>query len=255
MKTRNFLMAIGLIATLAMAACGGGSGNDGNNWQEYAENGTYESEHPTHSHMVLLAEALDAFFVDIAQPPDWSLATTGSHALLVDIDGNGAMGVLAGKWSRDTERYGGFMGNEVYVERLFFVYDGVVRHVDHWGMSVDRHSRRLAMQAGANGQGMQLIGVSPMEIADGELRPIVHIATIIYERREDGYGVTPSVPYGNRYFISHYTGHFFDRDFEQDVNITHAEYHELLEQHGIGELVFVLWELEDDTETILRYLK
>jgi len=205
--------------------------------------------------MVLLAEALDEFFVNIADPPDWSLATRGSHAILVNFGGHSQPGILAGKWSYDTEKYGTSMGEDLaYVERLFFVHNGAVAHVDYWGMSVSRYSRRLAVQTGINGQGMSLAAVSPMTVVDGELRPAIHIATIIYERREDGYGVTPSVPEGNRYFISHYVGHFFDRDFEQDQNITHEEFHGLMVHHGIDELVFNLWHMPDDTQEILSHL-
>jgi len=110
----------------------------------------------------------------------------------------------------------------------------------------------LVLMSGANGQGVSMRIYTLLDFVDGSFVPIKSITVTEYWRR-DGYGIHPDHD-GNSYFMSNHAGvEFGNRDWEQDIPLTHDEFNELMVRYGLygAKSLWDLWELPNDAYAIL----
>ncbi|MCL2873671.1 MAG: hypothetical protein FWE29_01940 [Defluviitaleaceae bacterium] len=212
---------------------------------------THESPSSLHP----LAEALSEFFVNLAPVPYWHPMSSNSHAILVDVDGNGTQGVIAAKWSADRQHYlpNSTGDDPIFVQRFFLLSNNHARPVDLNTNFAVTPNRRLIGMSNADGQGISLRAYTLFNFVDGNLVPTKSISATEYWRRE-GYGYHPNHD-GNSYLVNYHTADFPDfwnRNHEQDQTITHEEFNELLIRYGLHDTITSFWELPDDTAAILQ---
>ena len=189
------------------------------------------------------AEALSDFFVNIAPVPEH--ATTmpfSTHAILVDVDGNGTQGMLASKWTYDVQQYlPASSAESILVHRLFLLADNQVRPIALDNMAVTPTGRLITIN-NVDGQGISMSAYTLLGFTNGQLTPVKSIMrTAYYHGEEDSYAV------------NYHTSEFWSRDVEQDQPLTHAAFHQLLTIHDLhlGATPFV-WEFPDQASRIVH---
>jgi len=220
---------------------------------------------PTNVHP--FAYALADFFENVTEAPEWALVpgashvmTDSTHAVLVDVDGNGTPGVVASKWTANVQRYlPGSSAESILAQRLFLISNNQVRQITLDNMAVSSTGRLLTI-SGVDGQGVSMRAYTLLGFNNEQLTPIKSVVRTRY-----GYwyydGVQESwVSSGeeNSYFVNYHTNEFWNRNAEQDQEITYAEFNELISEYGL--LVFgygalggnaIVWDIADQTNTIL----
>jgi len=189
------------------------------------------------------ADALSEFFINIAPVPEWALLTpyhtvtmsVSTHAILVDVDGNGTQGMLASKWTTDVQRYLPHSSAEsILVHRLFLQSpNGQTRPIALDNMAVTP-AGRLVTTSAADGQGISMSTYTLLDFNNGQLTPVKSIMRTAYGHWEY-HGVSTWVASGeaDSYAVNHHTSEFWSRSIEQDQPLTHAEFHQLLATHGL----------------------
>ncbi|MCL2353249.1 MAG: hypothetical protein FWC69_01310 [Defluviitaleaceae bacterium] len=191
--------------------------------------------------MQLLAEALASFFDDenLRQPPEWIELEGSTHGVLVDVDGNGTIGVIATKW------IDGLWGTVATTQRVFYVYNGALGYIDHEraSMTVTNQGRLVARES--------LIGTFPLFASyalfafdDGEL-VMERTLTTSSTMGENGHIL-------NTYTINTTDRDFGDRDESNNIEISPAEFREMVEHYGLPEDFKAVWWLDDETDDILN---
>ena len=209
------------------------------------------------AHARLFADVLSDFFVNIASPPYWAVSAHSTQAIIVDVDGYGTPGMIASKWSADRQHYLPYStGTEpVFVQRFFYIYDNQLYYDDFIGntLAVTAPARRLIAMSMADAQGISLRAYTLLGIADGNIHGIKSIAVTDYWGIE-GYGVAPPENWDGQsfYHLSYHSGSFWDRDWEQDITVTHAQFDEIMTRYGLYNTIYSVWELQtDDTDAIM----
>ncbi|MCL2575885.1 MAG: leucine-rich repeat domain-containing protein [Defluviitaleaceae bacterium] len=198
----------------------------------------------------LFADVLSDFFVNLATPPNLHRGRpTSYHAVLVDI--NGTPGMLASKWTSDNVNYSHWFPNEigpVFVQRVFYIYDNRLYEVsDNIWWAVTQTGQLVIVNGVDN-----ILGYILLSVVDGNLVSTKSISSISYqgmwgylsgdENRED------------EYFVNHHNGilPWFGEDW-RDYNqpLTLEEFNEMKAKYDLHNLITNLWELPDETLTIL----
>jgi len=206
------------------------------------------------------ANALSEFFVNIAPVPDWALPSPehsitmpfSTHAMLVDVDGNGTQGMLASKWTTDVQRYLPQSSAEsLLVHRLFLLANDQARPIALDNIAVTP-TRRLITMSGVDGQGISMSAHTLLGFNNNQLTPIKSIARTAYGHWEY-HGVETWVSSGedDSYFVNYHTSEFWNRDWEQDLPLTNAGFHQLMTRYGLNGAIPSVWELPDETNAIL----
>ncbi|MCL2399536.1 MAG: hypothetical protein FWC91_07340, partial [Defluviitaleaceae bacterium] len=216
------------------------------------------------------ANALSEFFVNLAPVPDWVTPDTNTvmqnsstHAILVDVDGNGAQGMLASKWTTDVQHYIPHSSAEsLFVQRLFLLAGNQARPLIFDNMAVTPTGRLITM-SNVDGQGILMRAYTLLGFNNGQLAPTKSIMVTEYGdwfRYLTGEGNDYFMVYNfvwepsgeeNKYAINYHTGEFWSRNTEQDQSITHAAFNELMTQYGLHDTTGFVWELQDETNAIL----
>lgn len=204
------------------------------------------------------ANALSDFFVNLAPVPEWAAQLPeqmhfSTHAILVDVDGNGTQGMLASKWTSDVQQYLPHSSAEsLLVHRLFLLAGNQTRPVDLHNMAVTR-AGRLITTNGADGQGASMSAYTLLGFTDGQLTPVKSIMRTAYGHWEYHIEmVWVSSGEDDTYAVNYHTTEFWERGWEQDQPLSHTEFHELLVRYGLnyGANPFI-WQLPDETNAIL----
>ena len=263
-RNASLMMLVAFFST-GFAACGGESLEVSTEAQSDIDN-----RHP-------FAIVLSEFFVNLApqpyfEPSDFSLDWTpwlypySSHAILVDLDGNGTQGMLAAKLSDDWRRYAPFAmyPDPIFVHRLFMLYgDEVITVYFHqwpdqaaagrtayfFHMAGVTPAGRLVLMPSAAICGFASWAYTLLELSGGYLTPVKSIS-VDETSPWDGYRYVHD-PGLNEYRLSYHTEDFWQRDREQDIPLTYEEFHELLILYGLHGTTFNVWELPDETDAIL----
>jgi len=134
------------------------------------------------------ANALSEFFVNIAPVPDWALPSPehsitmpfSTHAMLVDVDGNGTQGMLASKWTTDVQRYRPHSSAEsLLVHRLFLLANNQARPIALDNIAVTP-TRRLITMSGVDGQGISMSAHTLLGFNNNQLTPVKSIVRTAY---------------------------------------------------------------------------
>ena len=195
------------------------------------------------------AQALSEFFVNLAEPPEWADMQTQTHAVLVDLDGNGTQGVVVSKWSDDRERYHPTATNSIFVQKMFYFYNGQLHSFEHFNYVVTQAGRFIVMER-ADAQGVSLSAYTLLDFVGGRLAPAKTISTVEYWRLED-YGIQPESE-DDRYYVYYHFDGSWDREWEVQVPITQDEFNELLTMYSLHNITDFIWTLPDDTQTIMQ---
>ena len=116
-----------------------------------------------HPFAITLAE----FFADAAPVPEDATFPFSTHAVLVDMDGNGTQGVIASRLTNN--QWGGF-----FLQRLFYIYDGEL-HSQYNHMTVTPGGR-LVLIDNVSMSGLSQYTYILMEFIDGEHTPVVAVS-------------------------------------------------------------------------------
>jgi len=206
--------------------------------------GRYEDIACDQADMQLLAEALASFFDDenLKQPPEWVELEGSTHAVLVDVDGNGTIGIIATKWIE------GPWGTTTTTQRVFYVHNGALGYIEdeRTPMTVTHQGRLVAREG--------IVGAFPLfalhalfTFDEGEL---------VIEKT-----LTASSIMGeNGHILNTYTINTTDRDFRvidesNNIEISPIELREIVEHYGLPEDFKAVWWLDDETDGILFMLK
>jgi len=205
------------------------------------------------------ASALSGFFANVTQAPDWAVVpeaihamSASTHAILVDVDGNGTQGMLASKWTTDVQRYlPASSASSTFVQRVFLLVNNQTRQVALDNMAVSSAGRLITI-SGVDGQGISMRAYTLLGLNNGQLTPIKSIAITRYGHWEY-HGVESWVSTGeaDSYFVNYHTNEFWNRDAAQDQAITYAEFNQLLTRYGLHDTSYLVWELPDETNAIL----
>jgi len=198
----------------------------------------------------LFADVLSNFFVNLVTPPNLHRGRpTSYHAVLVDI--NGTPGMLASKWTSDNVNYSHWFPNEIgpiFVQRLFYIYDNQLHEISDYNWWAVTQTGQLVRLSGVD----NILGYILLSVIDGYLVGTKSISSISYqgmwgylsgdENRED------------EYFVNHHNNilPWFGEDW-RDYNqpITIEEYNEMKSKYGLHDLITNLWDIPDETLTIL----
>jgi len=217
------------------------------------------------------ADALSEFFVNLAPVPEWALPSPENthtmpfitHAMLVDVDGNGTQGMLASKWTTDVQRYlPASSAESLLVHRLFLLDGNQVRPVALDNIAVTPAGRLITM-SGVDGQGISMSAYTLLGFSNGQLAPVKSIMRTAYghwERQLTGEGSDNFMMYyfvwvssgeDDTYAINYHTSEFWNRDAGQDLPLTNAGFHEVMTRYGLHGTNPFIWELPDQTDRIL----
>ena len=188
------------------------------------------------------AETLTSFFVNLTTPGEWWMSDSSYHAVLVDVDGQGTLGMVASRWTFDGDRNnhsassrGSIFISPSFTQKLFFMYDNQLHEVEgRWGVTPSGRVVRLLFD------GICDMGITDqilLSVDDGRLvgeKIITIISTTL------GY---------DSYSINYYLNGVLFREHQQ--NLTQAEFDELMEYYGLRGITFDSWDLPDDTYKIL----
>ena len=210
------------------------------------------------------AAALSEFFANTTHAPEWALVpdathimSNSTHAILVDVDGNGTQGVLASKWTTDVQRYlPASSAESIFVQRLFLLANNQVRQIELDNMAVTQAGRLITISS-VDGQGISSRAHTLLGFNNGQLTPVKSIAVTRYGEWHYPHEWVSSGE-ANRYFVNYHTNEFWNRNAEQDQAITHAEFNELITRYGLHMIGYgtmggfaTVWELPDQTNAIL----
>ncbi|MCL2356675.1 MAG: hypothetical protein FWC70_05890 [Defluviitaleaceae bacterium] len=206
------------------------------------------------------ASALSEFFVNPAPVPDWALPAPehtvtmpfSTHAVLVDVDGNGTQGMLASKWTADVQRYIPHSSAEsILVQRLFLLSNNQTRPIALENTAITPAGRLITM-SGVDGQGISMSAYTLLGFNNGQLTPVKSVMRTAYGHWEyHGTETWVSSGAGDSYAVNYHSGEFWNRNFEQDQPLTNAEFHQLMTQYGLHGASRFIWELPDETGRIL----
>jgi len=194
------------------------------------------------------AEALTDFFDNLtvaAEERFLGMPPYSYHAMLVDVDGQGTLGMVASRWTFERGREypfaaGDFIGRHPnFSQRLFIMYGDELHEIDGHQWGVTPTGRLVAvMRTGACD--MLLTDHILLDVNDGQLVGVKSISIF-----EQTWG-------DNYYHINHHINEFFWSDFEQRQDLTHEEFNELMNRYGLYGTTTNLWTLSDDTYKILE---
>ena len=227
---------------------------------EAAEPPVMDDDSPALATLHPFAGALSEFFVGLAPVPEWALPAPYNtvtmpfvtHAMLVDVDGSGTLGMLASKWTLEVQRYlPHSSAQSLLVHRLFLLDNGQILTFALENIAVTP-SGRLVTMGGVDGQGISMSAHTLLEFNNGQLAPVKSIMRTAYGHWEY-HLVEVWVASGedDTYAINYHTTEFWRRDAEQDQPITNAEFHELMTRYGLNNANPFFWEFPDETNAIL----
>ena len=192
------------------------------------------------------ADALASFFVNLTTSGYFlGMMPYSYHAVLVDVDGQGTPGVVASRWFFDGDRRYPFAFSDFisiaprFEQKLFFIYDNQLHEVTgrQWGVTP---SGRLVALDFIGACDILMTDYILLNVDDGRLVGIKSIS------------ITEMTWGDNHYSVNYHINEFLMRDFEQSQSLTHAEFNELMNKHGLYGTSINLWELPDDTYRILE---
>ena len=198
----------------------------------------------------LFADVLSNFFVNLVTPPNLHRGRpTSYHAVLVNI--NGTPGMLASKWTSDNVNYSHWFPNEigpVFVQRLFYIYDNQLHEISDYNWWAVTQTGQLVRLNGVD----NILSYILLSVIDGNLVSTKSISSISYqgmwgylsgdENRED------------EYFVNHHNDilPWFGEDWmDYNLPITLEEFNEMKSKYGLHDLITHLWDIPDETLTIL----
>ena len=198
------------------------------------------------------AEVLSDFFENLTVPLKRSWGAPYSyHAILVDMDGNGTMGMIASKWYFDGDRqrspssWGSVWINPSYTQSLFFMHNGEMKEIP-WGPWGVTQSGRLVRVVADGICNMTIREFSLVEIDEdaGTLIPTISFFITEFSLSENYYSV--ECPFGSldNYFPEGQWG-------GPRRSLTREEFNELMGRYGMHDLRANSWEAPDETYTIL----
>jgi hypothetical protein len=207
----------------------------------------------------VFADALADFFADATYPPEWALVPdashvmqANSHAIYVDVDGEGTMGVLATKWTTNVAHYlPGSSAERIYVQRVFLEAGGHVRPVSMHNIGVTPGGRLITLGA-VDGQGISLRAYTLLGFTNGQFGSVKSLMQQRYGYwRYDGVETWVSAGLEDSHSVNYHTGEFWNRDIASDQPLTHAEFTEQMTRYGLQGTTPHPWELPDQTDAIL----
>jgi hypothetical protein len=168
-----------------------------------------------------------------------------THAVLVDIDGNGTQGMVASKWVEGQHQ------NPHRRQYLFWLCNGELRQqtfgFERFGISSTGRLVFIDVDGACN---ISLYTYTLFDFVDGELSLVKIMNRWEYWALgwmlEDYCDPDYLHIFGSEYALRTYTN---DRVWEM-VSLTHEEFDEMLTQHGLHETKDT-WELPDETQAIL----
>jgi len=189
------------------------------------------------------AEALTNFFVDLTTAAEWPGMPYSYHALLVDVDGKGTPGVVASRWTYgdrgDPFSFSNFISiHPHFTQTLFFMYDDELQEVvwHRWGVTP---SGRLVMLDMDGVCGVARTDYILLDVNDGRLVGVKALTAWILTWGD------------NDYAVNYNLGEFLVSGFEHMQQLTHKEFYELMRSYNLYGTSPNIWELPDDTYTIL----
>lgn len=123
------------------------------------------------------AIALAEFFTDLASVPTEAEFPFNTHAILVDMDGNGTPGMIAAKRTAEPERYPYTWERGGFVQKLFYIYDGELHYMYRGchGLTVTPGGR-LVFIDNAGMSNLNMNAYTLVGFADGKLAPVVSVS-------------------------------------------------------------------------------
>ena len=190
-------------------------------------------------HKQLLAHALTDFFADAEPAPHELELENNTHAILVDVDGNGTPGVIASKWIV-SDNYGrNPNASPRLMRKLFYIYEdqlnyvqGLIRAEVSSLLVPTAPGRRLVLISGTGHTGMSVSTYSLLGFIDGELVPVKSIIAVEFRDLPNHHGVRAV----NTYVILHDPAFNDTGEIgwgEQREYITKEEFMEIAEQYGL----------------------
>jgi len=194
----------------------------------------YETDYQMDYHP--FARALAEFFEDAVPLPSGEDFPFSTHAILIDMDGNGTLGMVATKltswvdWESEV-RYG-------FSQKLFYIYNGELHNMDRWygGLTVTP-SGRLVFVDVANACNMSQELYTLTEFVNGELAPTV--ALFVYTGWYHGMDENKNYVWDN------------STTFERIVHLAYPTEKIICKE----EHTFNSWELSDETFEQMRLLE
>jgi len=167
------------------------------------------------------------------------------HAVLVDVDGQGTMGVVASRWAFEGDRNYPFAFSNVisihpsFSQRLFFIYDGDLYEVggQQWGVTP---SGRLVAVMRDGACDIAVTEYMLLSVSSGSLIGVKAVS--IWDQTWGD----------NHYAVNYHINEFLWRDREQDQSLAYDEFNEIMNRYGLYGTTTNLWELSDDTYRILE---
>jgi len=168
-----------------------------------------------------------------------------SHAVLVDLDGNGTMGMMA-SWIGPSNHFG---------QQLFAVYNDaliVLRPPQGWRGFAVSPAGRLVATTRANGGADTVRVFTLVEFSQGELWPVMSLLVHeVWNRGPDVY--YPNFPYirSRTFSMTYYAGDMWERNWDYDIPLTEDEFYAVLARHNLSGMTDYVWQPPDETEAIL----
>jgi len=169
-----------------------------------------------------------------------------SHAMLVDLDGNGTLGLLASWIAPDNH----------IAQRLFTIYNDELIPLYRsggwgWIAAAVAPGGRFAFENRINGGLQAARAYELQEFAHGELQTVKSIVVHeIWHRGPDVY--YPDFPHvlSCTFSMVYHTGYFWEV-WEYHIPLTEEEFYAEMARHGLTGATTSVWEFPDETEAIL----
>jgi len=192
------------------------------------------------------ASALASFFVNLTTAGEWWMPYNSYHAVLVDVDGQGTLGVVASRWAFDCDRHNPLTSwdsisiHPSFTQRLFFIYDNQLHELDgQWGVTP---SGRLVALLFTGACDILMTEYILLDVNDGGLNGVKSIS------------ITEQTWGDNYYSVNYHVNEFFMSDFEERQSLTRTEFDEMMDRYGLHGTNIHLWELPDNTYEILAMI-
>ena len=202
------------------------------------------------------AKALAEFFVNLAPAPipdddNWMLMPVSSYAILVDLDGNGNMGMLASAW----KHYDAYSSR--FEQYLFWIQDGELRsECALWPRFGITPAKRLVGMDQADMSNYSEFWYTLLDFVDDELSFIKTISVGEAWSFTGEEGNSPIQIDETSFFMRTYINgdpwRSWYREWGYVESITHDEFESFMTMYGLHDATTKLWEFPDETEAILN---
>jgi len=209
--------------------------------------------------------ALTYLFANSAHVPNsdeysgWRFMPYSSHAVLVDLDGNGTQGVIASMW---VQRQGDWHQFKQY---LLWLYNGELRKdtLEHGIFGISTKGRLVVVDS-IGACNISLDTYSLLDFVDDELSFVKTITFLenwalgwmLGDFDDPDYLHILGTEYGLRTYTNGNPWQSRYRIWEswESCPTSHEEFYDMMTLYGLHDIIVNVWEMPDDTDTILLML-